>query len=1054
MAAKQSTPALGMRFCQTTLFARLTSQLTSRVIIENQCPTRFLIAPSWSQEKAKDGVRRWLSSEPVEKLNGPRFVDYFKSTATDLLGAATREEFAVALDKALALVSDPQSFRSGSPRVRLCVVELLAELWTTECVIWPTGESPLGRLLVYWAERQWGSAQPLISLIRSSLDGGCKEGAEKAMRPFIRFLMTRSLVADIGDVRPPSIPLVLKKGDHSGFGLAARVVVSLQRSAYPTQAQYDPKQFARSAAAAAVRNEPELRWALGSGERLALWQDDAREFVATVKKDRALTLTGVNAWLRLVIERPEIPSNPVELFKWPRQEQERLAAELRHQTQPLSLRVMRDLLEFSLGRNCGCADDFDKIAIAPGFHNPLRGETIARPKAPAQTHREPMPLRFITLCQKILTEDDFAWPKKVGRAACGGDWFKFRDPKTGASETMWSPVRCFALLAKLMLPARTIQIRMLDSGEADSEFYDPAAQRWSPNEGALAPGASAGGRRAAQRGVFRKYQRKDRSVGSLIFFNTNKTADIDSRAAERGYVMPWEHAEALRLFAELRDWQRKYNPLAREAAWADVPEYRLRDKDELARWGTACFLFRDPTIIANPTLPITTGRLGALWKLLMEELERRLLESGERLPNGEPIRLMTRENRKADTPIFDLHSLRVTMITALYEQGVPPEFIMRVAGHASILMTLYYVKISGDEVSRAITQAHERRQQDEQAEWIGYLQGKSDGDLKRVTARAHDSAVHAFANSQKTGLAVMDHGFCPMSAQRCGDGLVISEEATAINKYQAVPGGPENCVRCRFFITGPAFLGGLEAYFNDLAFKAQSASRGYESAQARYEETLDLDARSGRTAGTPIGSRQLSAAQGAYEKAAARIDSILLAMHATYRLVEQCVDIANREPSPNGEGFSLLLPANGQGRLETMLRESTAFDQLNRICDAASVYEGLSQDSQLASVQRMRCFDRMLSERGMAPVFCLIENEELAVKVANEMARFITAGLAARPASGAKGGRASLASLGFEQAFPIAFNEAKARAEKATMAALPAPRRIIPIISLDKRSQE
>ena len=51
---------------------------------------------------------------------------------------------------------------------------------------------------------------------------------------------------------------------------------------------------------------------------------------------------------------------------------------------------------------------------------------------------------------------------------------------------MWSPVRAVALLIKLILPLRTHQIRLLDSGEADTWRYEKG--KWRLNCGSLAQG--------------------------------------------------------------------------------------------------------------------------------------------------------------------------------------------------------------------------------------------------------------------------------------------------------------------------------------------------------------------------------------------------------------------------------------------------------------------------------------------------------------------------------------------------------------------------------------
>ena len=48
---------------------------------------------------------------------------------------------------------------------------------------------------------------------------------------------------------------------------------------------------------------------------------------------------------------------------------------------------------------------------------------------------------------------------------------------------MWSPVRWMALFVKLILPLRTFQVRMLDSGEADTWRYEKS--KWIPNTNKL-----------------------------------------------------------------------------------------------------------------------------------------------------------------------------------------------------------------------------------------------------------------------------------------------------------------------------------------------------------------------------------------------------------------------------------------------------------------------------------------------------------------------------------------------------------------------------------------
>lgn len=59
--------------------------------------------------------------------------------------------------------------------------------------------------------------------------------------------------------------------------------------------------------------------------------------------------------------------------------------------------------------------------------------------------------------------------------------------------------------------------------------------------------------------------------------------------------------------------------------------------------------------------------------------------------------------------------------------------------------------------------------------------------------------------------------------------------------YAAVPGFPQerNCVCCRFFLTGPAFLPGLIAHFNTVSEKVHRQSDRYSAVQDKLSDLED-----------------------------------------------------------------------------------------------------------------------------------------------------------------------------------------------------------------------
>ena len=83
---------------------------------------------------------------------------------------------------------------------------------------------------------------------------------------------------------------------------------------------------------------------------------------------------------------------------------------------------------------------------------------------------------------------------------------------------------------------------MLDFGEADSERYVDG--QWVENVGPLAPGR----RGVVMRGFLRKFT--DRLTGQVhtgFFVNTNKTQDRGKDEEDKGYDIPWQHGDAIKV---------------------------------------------------------------------------------------------------------------------------------------------------------------------------------------------------------------------------------------------------------------------------------------------------------------------------------------------------------------------------------------------------------------------------------------------------------------------------------------------------------------------------
>jgi hypothetical protein len=185
---------------------------------------------------------------------------------------------------------------------------------------------------------------------------------------------------------------------------------------------------------------------------------------------------------------------------------------------------------------------------------------------------------------------------------------------------------------------------MLDSGEADSERYVDG--QWVANVGVLAPSRRA----VVRKGFLRKFT--DRLTGRVhtgFFVNTNKTQDRSKDEDDKGYEIPWQHGDAIRVVTDLPRRQERYNPTEAPTRWSDLHDaviVRSGRSGEFAKHGAACFLFRDPCGTYRNE-PLTDSRLRTFWIALLNELEDAWRLAGKRWQTDRLLCLSINATRKA-----------------------------------------------------------------------------------------------------------------------------------------------------------------------------------------------------------------------------------------------------------------------------------------------------------------------------------------------------------------------------------------------------------------------
>lgn len=443
---------------------------------------------------------------------------------------------------------------------------------------------------------------------------------------------------------------------------------------------------------------------------------------------------------------------------------------------------------------------------------------------------------------------------------------------------------------------------------------------------------------------------------------------------------------------DLLSWQERHNPLTELQRWTglhDAVIVRNGRSGSFARRGEASFLFRDPSG-TYPNEPLTDSRLRPLWTALMDELERRVAARGETLADGSPILFIDKRTPKSGLAIravYDLHTLRVTLITALaIEGGVPISILSRrIAGHASILMTLYYVKLGASQITEKLAEAQKKIGAEEQRNFVRFLQSAEHKALTSVVASNDVSGLAALHENAPGSWIIGDKGICPVGGTLCDKGGPKLTANAQLSDYAPTPGGPRNCNRCRFFITGPAFLGGLVVHFNAAGVQLVAAAEKYRAREAQIRALEDKVAAGEREGGNSSLIAELHAAQDRHQRDMMNVDELAHNLHAICRLTERCRAIVSSASVPADDKLNLVLVGQ-QADLEAAIAMTTDFELMNAVCQAARVYPG--DDSTLANLRRGRLLDAMLARNGCRPVFSTPSEEE-ALAVGNEFVNLL-----------------------------------------------------------------
>lgn len=355
----------------------------------------------------------------------------------------------------------------------------------------------------------------------------------------------------------------------------------------------------------------------------------------------------------------------------------------------------------------------------------------------------------------------------------------------------------------LHLGMRSSSARFLDSGQADEFLVEIESLQETRNP-------SHDATKGIRNGFLQRVQVGVSEYVPSFLMLRNKTTDA--------HEIPYAPVELVKRLQVINQLQQKHNPIADPTRATDDD----RTMNNLDLVPLIFPLFRDPT---NPSSkPISYSKVSNWWNQLLRDCEPIVNEKRASILGSSCEQISFFD--LSGNPVWDIHSIRVTVVTALLEMGVPPTIIQHLVGHKSPLMTLHYQAIENKKISLSIKEALEQRRLSaaeaianavseddlERAieEVLGGISLAASGQDYRAATNSAFSSARTLRNAPGT-FSVFSHGICP-GADCAQGGVKKGDIHLGVHRDKA-------CSRCRFRITGPAFLGGLELNANILMFE-------------------------------------------------------------------------------------------------------------------------------------------------------------------------------------------------------------------------------------------
>jgi len=769
-----------------------------------------------------------------------------------------------------------------------------------------------------------------------------------------------------------------------------------------------------------LKTDPDFGWVTQQYPQYSEWKTLAQEWMKGEHSGLGNKFYSLSVFFDKYLAAFNLPSNPGELLRRGTTLPD-FATIISHLSQGSAINnVINLFLEWVVLRDFSIRADDGTPVVSSEFRNPVQSIVTTKPQL-FESVRSPLPYGYIAELRKMLVQgqnfSDWKWAqqsvgvKMAAHNRFSTDWFhvdedlidkndpdcvwrirEFVDTKFKPTYELWSPVRYVALLLKLQLPLRLFQVRMMDSGESDAWRY--VQGDWIKNTNPLSKNNS---RNHCDQGVFRRLNNvKEGDPTTTLYINTNKTKDTINSGKEKGYEVPWpvmgEIDEQPHYWLEkLRNWQEKYNPLKRRTSWTEVPSKILgsvKSDVQLSSHPDTCFLFRTAELKKHgeETIPVADAVVVACWYKLLLKFQEHLAANKITHADKSPIKLVFGTARAYSSP-FPLHSLRVSLITALaIDGGLPIQLLVKLVGHSRLVMTLYYTKPGAKHMQDALIGANERLDAEKEKTIVSFLANAERATLvEKVIANSPDAFAIMVpdhpSNRNPAGWMPMHHGLCLVGGNTSevdgiskvggcyNGGTNIAGHGARI--FGPIPGGPRNCVRCRWFVTEPHYVPALAAHLGNICYHLDEARNVSIKQDAVLQDLKKQKVEAEKSQIPFMKAADMHAAERLWESAITKFSGLAEDMASCWDLIKRCNAVADNS---TGDSTSLVTVGSSMDVNAAFEEVESELLQLSGVCQNVEIYPDLEPGK--AIFRRSQLLDAALNNESIQPVFMYLSEEE------------------------------------------------------------------------------